>query len=121
MEGTAAAVGATGVAARAPVLGAVGVAKARARRAWVPPAGTSDVTAVPGALRACMPSAGTWEEEALPDASTADVPAAFSYCDTGAVLEASTAGVPAALLPAAMTPLKARCDASAFARALATS
>lgn len=130
MDGTAAAAGATGVVAWAPVLGAVGAAIAGALRAWVPLASTCDEAAVPGARRACVPSAGTWEEESLSDASTAGVPAAFTTCKEDAVSDASTACVPAAwavgevvspLVPAAMTALKAQCEASAFAKALATS
>ena len=85
IEGTAAVDGAKEVAARAPVLGAVGVANAGARKAWVLTAGASEVAAVSGALRAWLPSAGTMDEEALAEASTADVPAALTNCDEGAV------------------------------------
>ena len=75
-------------AAKAPVLGAVGVARAGARKAGLPTAGASSGVAVSGALRAWLPSAGTKEEEeeeALVEASTAEVSAAFATCDGGAM------------------------------------
>ena len=72
-------------APKAPVLGAVGVARAGARKAWLPTAGASGVVAVSGALRAWLPSAGTMDEEALVEASTAEAPSAFTNCGEGAV------------------------------------